>query len=181
MIQGSEKYREVLKLLRKSEPKLDSTEDIEREVIKRVSVNPHHVPGFSEVIVILFGWVYIGWVRRSFIAASFVLVALFIYQQSIILRRINLLSRQTVVSDGLNINLPLDRIDKIMKAYRLSGTRFHTKRGLVTEDEVEQLLESVNELQDRYKDLLNLLEQDPELKKIIEQRLKDNNRLKIKL
>jgi hypothetical protein len=181
MIQGSEKYREVLKLLRRSKPKLDSTEDIEREVIKRVSVIPNHGPGFSEIVDFLFGWVYIGWVRRSLIAASFVLVALFIYQQSIILKRINLLSRQAVVSDGLNISIPSDRIEKLMKAYRLSGARFHSKRGSIALEEVEQLLESVNELQDRYKDLLNLIEEDPELKKIIEQRLKDSNRLKIKL
>ena len=33
----SEKYNKVMNLLRKSKPQLDSTEDIEREVIKRIS------------------------------------------------------------------------------------------------------------------------------------------------
>ena len=33
----SEKYDKVMNLLRKSKPELDSTEDIEREVIRRIS------------------------------------------------------------------------------------------------------------------------------------------------
>ena len=46
---------------------------------------------------------------------------------------------------------------------------------------MNELLESVNELQIKYKDLEKLIEEDPELKKLIEEKLIENNRTKIKL
>ena len=46
---------------------------------------------------------------------------------------------------------------------------------------MKELLESVNELQIKYKDLENLIEEDPELKKLIEKKLIENNRTKINL
>jgi hypothetical protein len=61
----NEKYNKVLNLLRVSEPTLDSTKEIEREVIKRITKINHFGLNFSEVIDFLFGWVYIGWVREA--------------------------------------------------------------------------------------------------------------------
>jgi len=46
---------------------------------------------------------------------------------------------------------------------------------------MKELLESVNELQVKYKDLEKLIEEDPELKKMIERKMKENNRTKINL
>jgi len=46
---------------------------------------------------------------------------------------------------------------------------------------MKELLESVNELQIKYKDLENLIEEDPELKKLIEKKLIENNSTKINL
>ncbi len=46
---------------------------------------------------------------------------------------------------------------------------------------MKELLESVNELQIKYKDLENLIEEDPELKKLIKKKLIENNRTKINL
>ena len=85
----SEKYNKVLYILRKSKPVLSSADDIEREVIKKVSGVHQSEIILSDIVDILFGWVYIGWVRRSLIAASFVLVAVFIYQQGVFLKQIN--------------------------------------------------------------------------------------------
>jgi len=46
---------------------------------------------------------------------------------------------------------------------------------------MKQLLESVNELQVKNKDLMNLIEEDSVLKKYIEKKLIENNRTKINL
>ena len=89
----SEKYNKVLNVLRNSKPVLNSAEDIEKEVIKRVSRIKQPMFNFSEVVDYLFGWVYIGWVRRSLITASVLLVIVFIYQQGVMFRQINFLSR----------------------------------------------------------------------------------------
>ena len=85
----SEKYNKILKLLRESKPVLDSTEDIEREVLQRISGKHKSVLNLSELIDSLFGWIYIGWVRRSLITASVLLVVVFVWQQGIILKQIN--------------------------------------------------------------------------------------------
>lgn len=177
----NEKYIKVLNILRKSKPVLGSTDGIEKEVIKRIARVHQSRLNLSEVIDFLFGWVYIGWVRRSLITASIVLVLVFVYQQSIILKRIDFLSRQTVVIDRENVSTPADEIEKMLLIYKNTGRRFPSKTITISEKQMKELLESVNELQIKYKDLENLIEEDPELKKLIEKKLIKNNRTKINL
>lgn len=177
----SEKYNKVLNILRNSKPQLDSTEDIEREVINKIARAHQNRLNFSEVVDFLFGWVYIGWVRRSLITASIGLVLVFVFQQGIILKRIDILSKQTVVIDKENVQTPAAEIEKLLTEYKNSGRRFPSKTITITESEMQELLESVNELQIKYKDLENIIEGDPELKKLIEKKLIENNRTKINL
>jgi hypothetical protein len=177
----SEKYNKVLNILRKSKPVLESTEDIEREVIKRIARVHRSGLNLSEVIDYLFGWVYIGWVRRSLISASIVLVLVFVYQQGVILKRIDFLSRQTIVIDRENISTPANEIEKMLLMYKNSGRRFPSKTITISEKQMKEILESVNELQTKYKDLENLIDGDPELKKMIEKKLIENNHTKINL
>jgi len=181
MKEESEKYKKVLNILRESRPELYSTEDIEREVIKRISKVNHSGLNLSEMIDFLFGWVYISWVRRSLISASIVLVLIFVYQQGVILKRIDFISRQTVVVDKENVRTPADEIEKLLMVYKISGRRFPSKTITISEKQMKELLESVNELQVKYKDLENLINEDPELKKLIEQKLEENKHTKINL
>ena len=176
-----EKYNKVLDLLRKSKPEMDSTEDIEREVIKRIATIHKSRLNLSGVIDFLFGWIYIGWVRRSLITVSIILILIFIYQQGVILKRIDVLSRQTIVIDKENAPAPADEIEKMLTMYRNSGRRFSSKNITISERQMKELFEFVNELQIKYKDLENLIEGDPELKKMIEKKLIENNRTKINL
>ncbi|MBE3094131.1 MAG: hypothetical protein IMZ52_03800 [Actinobacteria bacterium] len=175
------KYIKVLNILRKSKPVLGSTDDIEKEVIKRIARVHQSRLNLSEVIDFLFGWVYIGWVRRSLITASIVLVLVFVYQQGVILKQINYLSRQTIVIDGETTSTPAYEIDKMIMTYKLSGRRFPSQSITISDKQMKQLLESVNELQVKYNDLKNLIEDDPELKKLIEKKLIENSRTKINL
>lgn len=177
----SEKYKKVLDLLRNSKPKLNSAEDMETEVIKRISKMGNPKFTLSDLIDFIFGWVYIGWVRRSLITISAILIIVFIWQQGIILKRIDLLSRQTIVTDRENVTTPESEIEKIMTDYKNSQLRFSSKTIRISEKEMKELLESINELQIRYKDLENVIEQDPELKSYIEKKLKENNRIKTNL
>jgi hypothetical protein len=181
MTRGSEKYYKVLDLLRKSKPALNSTDDIEREVIKRISKVNHSGLHLSDVIDFLFGWVYIEWVRRSLIVASIVLVLVFAYQQAIILKRIDFLSRQTIVTGRENGPALSDEVEKMLTMYKNSLKRFPSKNITISEKQMKELLESVDELQLKYTDLENLIEGDPELKKIIEKKMIENNRTKINL
>jgi len=178
---GNEKYDKVITLLRKSKPELDSTSDIEREVLRRISEIERSGINFPGVVDFLFGWVYIGWVRRSLIAASVVLVIIFVYQQSVILKRIDVISRQTIVTDKGSVPTPADQIEKMMTVYKMTGRILPSKTITISESQMKELLETVKELQNKYKNLEDLIEGDPQLKKLIENKLIDSNRNKINL
>jgi hypothetical protein len=177
----SEKYNKIIKLLRESKPVLDSTEDIEREVLRHISGKHESVLNLSELLDSLFGWIYIGWVRRTLITASVLLVVVFVWQQSIILKQINYLSRQTILTDREESPDPVKMLERKLLMYKIPGRKFSSPSITITEKQMKQLLDSVNALQIKYKDLMNLIEEDPELKKYIENKLIENNRSKIKL
>jgi len=181
MIPENEKYDKVLNLLRKSTPQLDSSTEIEREVIRRIQKQNRLEVNLSGAFDFLFGWIYIGWVRRSLIAASIVLVLIFTYQQGVILKRIDSLSKQTIVTGKESALTPSSEIEKLLTNYINSGRVFPSKTITITESQMKELLESVNELQIKYKDLENIIEADPELKKLIENKLLEKNKTKINL
>jgi hypothetical protein len=181
MKQENGKYNRVINLLRKSRPLTDSTSEIEREVIRRISKTDRSEIFFAQAVDFLFGWIYIGWVRRSLIMASILLVMVFVYQQGIILKRIDNLSKQTVVSDRENTLSPADEIEKLLTLYKNSGRIIAPKTVTVSERQMKELLETVTSLQNKYKDLEKLIDEDPELKKLIERKLTEINRTKINL
>ena len=177
----NEKYDKLLNILRKSKPVLNSTEEIEREVLKSISQKHKTYFNLPYIADFLFGWIYIGWVRRSLIVASVVMVLVFVWQQGVIMKQINYLSRQTIIIDGGPASDPADVIGKRIMMYKLSVLRFPSRTITISEKQMNQLLDSVNELQIKYKDLINLIKEDPEMKKYIEEKLVKNSRTKIKL
>ena len=174
----NEKYDRVIDLLRRSKPELDSTDSIEKEVIRRVASHRSLQSFLAESIDFLFSWVYIGWIRRSLIAASFALVFIFIYQQSAILKRIDFLSRQTIRINSENQSPP-DEFEKLLTEYRISGRRFSSRNITISEKQLKELFDSVNEMQIKYKDLEKLINDDPELKKLIEKKLDSRKRINL--
>jgi hypothetical protein len=178
---GNEKFDEVVNLLMKSRPLLDSPEDIGNIVIRRLRAEKPKTDILSNLADFLFSWVYIGWVRRTLITASCALVLIFIYQQGIILKRIDTLSRQTVVNNKANIKAPSDEIERLLTVYKNSGHLFSSRNITISEGQMKDLLESVKELQIKYKDLEKLIEDDPDLKRMIEKKLMENDQTKTKL
>lgn len=170
----NEKYNKVINLLKISKPKLESAEEIEDEVIRRITGVHPIVSSITRIFDFLFSWVYIGWVRRSLIAAAVALIVIFIYQQGVILKRIDFLSRQTIVIGTENISDQTDQVEKILMNYKNEAGRFPLKTITISEKQMKELIESVNELQLKYKDLKKLIEDDPEIRRLIE-----NSRTKI--
>ena len=181
MIPESEKYNRIVNKLRKLRPYLSSTKEIEDAVIKRISKDSNRKPILSDIIDFVFGWVYIGWVRRSLITASVLLVSIFIWQQSIIIKRINILSEKTPVIQRESSSGSIENIEKLMTIYTNLEVKFHSKTITLSEKEMREILESLNEMQIKYNDIENLINSDPELKKYVEKKLEENNRTKIKL
>ncbi len=176
MIKENENYKKVIDLLRKSKPLLDSANSIEENVLKRLSKENHAAITFSDIVNFFFGWIYIEWVRRSLIAASVLLVMIFVYQQAVILKQIDYLSRRTVIVDeGAPKPLSGD-IEKRLLIYKFSGKKFSAGEFNISRQQLDQLLESINELQYKYRDLINVINSDPELKKYIEQKLNEKNK-----
>lgn len=176
-----EKYERVLNLLRKSAPELNSADEIQREVIRKISKKSSESFFKADLIDLFFGWIYIGWVRRSLITASIILVMVFVWQQSIILKQINFLSKQIVVTREETVISPSQQAEKLLMMYKSSSRVFPSRNITISEKQLNQLLESVNELKVQYKDLMELIDENPELKKYIEDKLIEKNSIKTKL
>jgi hypothetical protein len=109
------------------------------------------------------------------------LVLIFVYQQGTILKRIDILSRQVVIKNNSNNPISAEEIEKLLTIYKNSGKKFPSKSIDISDKQINELIESLDELRVKYKDLENLIESDPELKRMIEQKLIDNERSKFNL
>ena len=181
MTQANEKYEKLLKILRESKPILQDTEDIKDKVISRIRQSGKREEETMNAFDYLFGWVYISWVRNSLIAASVILIGMFVYQQAVILNRINTLSNRILINES-NLKTSLqDNLREKIFIYKLTGSKIKKDRTMVSEKQIEEFLESVDDLKTRYKDLIRRIEEDPELKKEIEKRMTEKHRKKFNL
>jgi hypothetical protein len=181
MKEKSEKYNQVLTLIKKSKPVLKNTDEIENEVIKRISVERSQGYRLSDIADVIFGWVYIGWVRRTLVTASVALVLFFAFQQVVMMRQISYLSRQGILIKGESLSSASYDFEKGLLLYRLSGKKLPSGMITIPEKTMNQLLDSVNLLQSEYRELMKLIREDPELRKLIEEKLDEKVRSKTKL
>jgi hypothetical protein len=176
-----EKYRKTIEILKKSGPVTDSQEDIARDVINRISSLPVQDKEPFSIFNFLFGWTEIVWIRRSLIMASFMLVAIFIYQQSVIVKQLNMLSTRI----GVNTEYPVSNITSgftgRLRLMKFSGSGVHSNNSAITDEQLEMLIESVDKLQKDYDDLSKIIMESPELKEMLEMKLREKNLTKVKL
>lgn len=176
MADGDKKYEKVLNLLRQSKPVLTDIESVAEKVIRQLQEEEAKISLPELIIEFLFGWVYIGWVRRSMITAVLVVALLFGYQQALILRRINDLSGQRIQNGTLLMtNLNDDFANKLL-IYRITGRKLSDGKITVSEKEIDEMINSLNKLQIKYKDVINLIENDPQLKKYVEDKMNENRK-----
>ena len=177
----SEKYDRILKILRKSRPDLGNTDDIEEKVINRIILATRKVKPSFNILDFLFGWVYIGWVRTGLVAVSVLLLAAFGYEQAMILKRINNLNARTGFSESQIISGVSGEINDKLLFYRITEGKQSDKPIKISNRQLKKLIESINELQIKYNDLIRIIEENPELKKYIDEKITENDRKKLKL
>jgi len=178
---NDDKYEKLLGKLRKSKPLLTGTSDIEEEVINRIQKSPGKVKTEFNLFDYLFGWVYIGWMRSALVTVAVFLVGLFIYQQSLILRRIEKLENQTMPAGYQFVRMNADDPENILTLDNLTKLRLKTGRITIGKKQIEELLNSYNDMEHKYKDLIKVIEDDPELKKLLEEKLSEKNIKKFNL
>lgn len=181
MKQESKKYIKAVDLLRKAKPLLDSSEAIEREVIRRICASDSPVTATVSISDLLFGWTSIVWIRRSLIAASLLLVVVFVYQQSVILKQVNWLSKQVITNYEFTNHVSQSEFERRVKLLKIPGGSFNQSDLNISAKRIEMLLESLDKLQSDYGELMRIIQDDPELKELIEKKLDERNSTKVKL
>ncbi|HAM08977.1 MAG: hypothetical protein A2X05_17390 [Bacteroidetes bacterium GWE2_41_25] len=181
MKKNDSKYIKTIDLLRKSKPLLDSSGDIEREVIRRISSSAEQVTDSFSLLDLLFGWTNIVWIRRGLIATSVMLVALFVYQQSVIVNQLNWISRQIVINEERPIRATQPEFVRQLKLLKITGGRYNMMNSSISEDQIEILIESVDKLQTDFDNLMKIIQDDPDLKELIEKKLNEKEQRKVKL
>ena len=165
---------QVIGFLKKSKPEISHQDILTEKIMGRLRDETKKGKLPSRLGDCLFGWVYIGWVRRSLTLISVAILAVFIWQQSVIIRRINYIDRQvrmTVSSGAEPVSGLRDGRDLIR---RIEYVLPANKRNL-NEREIDELIESLNGLQVKYKDVLKRVQEDPELKKYLDKKLNERN------
>jgi hypothetical protein len=179
MEEMNEKYEKVMKVLKQAKPVMDSAGEIEENVLARISRDRNHRRDLSEMIDLLFGWTYIAWVRRSLVTASVFMIIVFVFQQSLIMKQINNLSRQVETYEKDASGVSTENMNRRMLIFRLSEKRFPVVKKGESEKKLEELFHSIDEFEKEYKDLRIMIEQDPDLKKLIEKKLSEITESKI--
>ena len=171
MNQEENKYEQILKILRKSGPTMTDPESLTEKILDRLRREKSTLTITDKIKEYFFGWVYICWARRALITASILIILIFAYQQTLILSRISSLERKEILTE----NADLTDIDNSLKGklflYKITGRKIPVKNITLSEKQAEQIIDSFNELQSKYSDLVKLIEEDPELKEYIENKL----------
>ncbi len=171
MKEENENYNKVIRILRKSKPELKGIEIIEENVIKQIKKTQNRHNHTQDLIEALFSWIYIGWVRKSLVAASIFLVLFFVYQQTLILKGVNSISKQTTVNGSGTFPVSEEDLGKQLMMYRLNRRRLPSTDLEISEKQVRELLDSYRELQDKYSGLVKIIEEDSVLREYIERKL----------
>jgi len=175
---GNDRFKKIMDILRNSKPDLIQPEEIENEVIRKIRNEDQKTGMVSDFIESLFGWVYIGWVRRSLVGAAVVLVAVFIYQQGFILKQVRNINERVVNIGNEQVSVPSSDFAKRLTLYKMSTKLAPAGEIRVSEKQLEELLNSYDELLVKYKDLIRIIEEDPALKQYIENKLNEEGNKK---
>jgi len=181
MDQEQEKYEKVIQQLRRSKPDYGDMGQFSEKVIRRIQKERTTVSVAELLYEFIFGWVYIGWIRKSMVIASICLVIYFGYQQTEMAKKVDALSSRSLVNvelmnTGMNTTLPVT-----WKVYTIFGKGAVEDRMEILEMKLDKFNESVKDLQKQYEDISRFIENDPDSKKYVEERLIKNETVKTKI
>jgi hypothetical protein len=174
------KYEAITEILRKSKPLLPHPEIFEEKVIDKIREQKRKSMT-GRFIDHLFGWVFIGWVRNSLLSLSVIIISFFTIQQTLILKRINNLERQALYSVTPSGRNSLVNQDASYMKYFNSPGRLQLRNDKISEREMKRIYESLNDLQTKYRELIKLIDENPELRQYIEEKLTESDKKKFKL
>jgi len=167
------KYERVLKLLKEGKPEFRDIEIVTERIMRQIKEEKSRIDPIETIIEFLFGWIYIGWVRKSLVVAVISIILLFGYQQVLILKKVNELSGQRIQDGNLFMTKARYEISDKIRVFRFSGRKLEKKDKSVSRKEIDEMIKSINLLQIKYKDVIKLIEDDPELKEYVESRMKE--------
>jgi hypothetical protein len=150
-------------------------------VINRINYLQKEDKESFSIFSFLFGWTEIAWVRRSLVTASLFLVVIFVYQQSVIVKQLNWLSTQIVVNSEKPVRTTISDFSGKLRFLRISGSRVPQNGSQISEKQIDMIMEALDKLQADYDNLSKIIEENPELKEMIEQKLNEKNNIKVKL
>lgn len=178
MTADNDRYKKIMEILRSSRPDLTGPDEIENEVINRILQKNLQPVWFSDLTESLFGWIYIGWMRRCLVGAAVILIAIFVYQQAFIFKQVKNISKQVVITGNETGQGSSSALDKRLTLYKISSRLSPGGETKISESQIKELLDSFYDLQIKYKDLLRIIEEDPELKIYIEKKLNHEKKFK---
>ena len=181
MATEGKKYDRVLNILRKSKPELTGLDNIEEAVLHEIQQSGNKKQEGFNLFDYLFGWVYIGWVRNALVTVSVFFIALFIYQQSLILKRISLLENQTIITGSQFVSSPSADLEYKLLQNNLLLRKLNTGKVTITKRQLEKFMDSYDNLEQKYEDLIRIIDDDPELKQMLEKKLNEKNKKKFNL
>ncbi len=177
-MEDEEKYRRAVDLLKEA-GRIHDVSQVEREVMTKLYDLENRKSPAVVIYGFLFGWTEIMWVRRSLILASFVLILMFVYQQSVIVRQLNTLSSH-IVFDNLRPSSAI-QTERLTRLRLIKSSAGRMDEDLLTDEQIQQMIKSYDKLRTEYESLLKIIEADPELKRIFNERLSDMNHEKVKM
>jgi hypothetical protein len=182
MDQEHERYEEVIKVLRRSQPQMGNTELFSEKVLRRIRAERTGISVKDILYEFIFGWVYVGWIRRSMITTAVCLTLFFGYQQAVLMKKVDALSLRTVVEMKGAKAVTFTNLEARFKIYSLFGRKaLEQKLEISGKKEVDEFIKSINDLKVQYKDVFLMIETDPQIKKYVDDHLKTEGTVKPKI
>lgn len=172
-----DKYYKLIETLRRSTPEMDQYNAVEDAVFQKILKKSDNE--LTGILDFLFGWIYIGWVRRSLIATSFALLGFFLWQQNNIMNQIDDLRSSIRENDRLIVYNQVSALERRQMLLKFSRER--SGGYYISEEDLTLILDSLKNMNIRYKDLMDLIDNDTVLKKRVEEKIEKKLGSRIKL
>jgi hypothetical protein len=96
-------------------------------------------------------------------------------------KQLNWLSTQIVVNNEKPVRTTIPDFSGKLRFLKISGSRIPQKGNPVSEKQLDMLMEALDKLQADYDNLTKIIEENPEMKEMIEKKLNEKNYIKVKL
>ena len=181
MDEGKNRYEKAVKIIRKSKPVLSNPGVIEDAVMSSIRDKEKDRGMLTGLVESIYGWIYIGWVRRSLVGVALIIFTVFVYQQADILRSVRSLEKEIVSIRSEQPSVNVRDLERRLTVFKISSKISTGRKIEVYESQLQEIIDSYKNLEQKYENLNRIIEEDSLLKNYFENKLKEeeNNRSKI--